>query len=123
MNKHHLIFAALGGVFGYGVYQMLQTLNVSHAGALFIATCVFATYAEIMARVRKTTVTTFSIVALIPFVPGGALYLTMLAVVNDDLFRAIELGVSVMADACILALGILMVSTVTHFIKTLYRNR
>lgn len=117
VNKEHLVFAALGGALGYASYELLLFLGMAHSGSLFLATCSFAMYSEVMARIRKTTVTTFSIVALIPFVPGGGMYLTMLAVVNDQLFKAIELGVSTIADACILALGIIVVATLSRIIS------
>lgn len=118
VNKEHLIYAALGGSIGYAMYELLLSIQLGHASALFLATCSFAIYSEVMARVRKTTVTTFSIIALIPFVPGGGMYLTMLAVVNDELFKAIDLGVSTIADACILALGIIFVATLSKLIQS-----
>ena len=75
-----------------------------------------------MARVRKTTVTTFLISGLFPLVPGAGMYYTMLAIVHNDLSEALSTGISTLSTAAVMALGILFVSTlsrgITYFRKT-----
>ena len=64
-----------------------------------------------MARILKTTVTTFAISGLIPLVPGKGMYMTMLYLVNGDMAAAGSSGLTTLASAGIIALGIMVVST------------
>ena len=64
-----------------------------------------------MARILKTTVTTFAISGLIPLVPGKGMYMTMLYLVNGDMAAAGSFGLTTLASAGIIALGIMVVST------------
>ena len=73
-----------------------------------------------MARVRKTTVTTFLISALFPLVPGAGMYYTMLGIVNNELDQALTMGVTTLSTAALMALGILFVSTLA---RLLFRPR
>ena len=48
----------------------------------FLATVAITIYAEAMARARKTPVTGYLLVALLPLVPGGGIYYTMEYCIN-----------------------------------------
>lgn len=117
VSKDNLLFAGIGGALGYFIYEVLQAAGISVNGAIFMASIALAVYSEIMARVRKTTVTTFEIGALIPLVPGKGMYLTMLSIVNNNLDEALKIGLSTLSSALLLALGILMVSTFAKMVK------
>lgn len=112
IRKENLIYASLGGGLGYLTYESLVLAGITHNTSLFLAAISFATYSEIMARVRKTTDTTFAISALIPLVPGKGMYLTMMAVINNDTATAVNTGLATLADATLLAVGIIFVSTI-----------
>lgn len=111
-----LFFAALGGGISWFFYSLSLEFKFSTISALFISSIIFSTYSEILARVLKTPVTTFVICALIPLVPGGGMYYTMLEVVNGDINKALELGINTIANAGTLALGVIFVSTITKLI-------
>lgn len=116
IKKANLIFAALGGGLGYFAYELLLSMHYSSNTSILFAAIIFASYSEIMARIRKTTDTTFAISALIPLVPGKGMYLTMLAIVNNQPNLALQQGLATLTDAALLAIGILIVST---FVKLL----
>ena len=86
-----LIPVGLGGGISWGVYLLCSAFLPSIA-SYFLAAVALSLYCEIMARVTKTPVTVFLLIALFPLVPGGGIYYTM------------EHGGS-------LALGILLVSS------------
>lgn len=103
--------AAIGGVlYKLGLYYGLGELMSNFMGAL-----VLSIGAEIFARICKTPVTTFVVCALIPLVPGGGMYRTMLEVVEGDVQGALTLALDTLSIAGVLALAILMVSTITRF--------
>lgn len=117
-----LLFAALGGGISWFFYSLSLSLNFSEVSSLFISALFFSTYSEIMARLFKTPVTTFVICALIPLVPGSGMYYTMLATINGELHKAVELGLKTLASAGTLALGVLFISTITSLIFRLKRK-
>lgn len=111
VKKENLVFAAIAGGIGWFVYASCIQLGFDSHVSTFFAAMGLATYAEIMARIRKTTVTTFLISGLIPLVPGDGMYQTMLAIVNKQLNDAVRIGISTLAIAGLLALGIMFIST------------
>ncbi|MGG7057436.1 threonine/serine exporter family protein [Clostridium nigeriense] len=116
----NLTFAALCGALGWFVYKFSLMIGVSDTTSLFLAALALSTYSEIFARVLKTPVTTFVIAALIPLVPGGGMYYTMVEAITGDVMKSLEIGINTMASAGSLALGIVLVSTIT---KILIKNK
>lgn len=111
IRGRQLFYSALGGGLAVFVYELGITLNMNLYLTLFMATICFSIYSEIMARLLKTTVTTFAISGLIPLVPGRGMYMTMLYLVNSDMNAAVSEGITTLASAGIIALGIMVVST------------
>lgn len=111
IRGRQLFYSALGGGLAAFVYELGITLNMNLYLTLFMATICFSIYSEIMARLLKTTVTTFAISGLIPLVPGRGMYMTMLYLVNSDMNAAVSEGITTLASAGIIALGIMVVST------------
>lgn len=96
------------------INELMLALGCSSFVAVFVASLGLALYSEIMARMRKTTVTTFLISALFPLVPGAGMYYTMLEIVNNELDVALETGVTTLSTAALMALGILFVTTLSR---------
>lgn len=122
VRKENIFAAAIGGGLGCLVNECGLALGLGPFFSIFLASLALASYSEIMARVRKTTVTTFLISGLFPLVPGAGMYYTMLAIVHNDLSEALSTGISTLSTAAVMALGILFVSTlsrgITYFRKT-----
>lgn len=100
-----LISASFIGGSGGVCYCVLLEQGSSQAYALFIASVLIAILSELFARWMKCPVTTFLLCALIPLVPGGGMYYTMLEVVNDNINGAISMGVETLIQACSIVLG------------------
>ena len=122
VRKENIFAAAIGGGLGCLVNECGLALGLGTFFSIFLASLALASYSEIMARVRKTTVTTFLISGLFPLVPGAGMYHTMLAIVHNDLSEALSTGISTLSTAAVMALGILFVSTlsrgIAYFRKT-----
>lgn len=109
-----LIYSALGGSVAAFVYYLCSyTWGFDNFISLFWASVTLAIYSEFMARKLKAPVTVFAICALICFVPGGGMYYTMLAIVNQHNMEALTLLIDTLSSAGALALGIVLVSTLT----------
>lgn len=109
----NLFLAAIGGSLGGIVYQLCFNMGASDLSAMFIASICISLYSEILARIAHTPVTTYIICALIPLVPGGGMYHTMLAAIQGKVIDALTLGLETITIAGALVLGILLVSTIT----------
>ncbi|MEW8955641.1 threonine/serine exporter family protein [Clostridium sp.] len=108
----NLIIASIGGALGWLFYSIFLFYGLTKVSSLFIASLIISIYSEICARVYKTPVTTFIISALIPLVPGGAMYYTMYEAVNGNASTALYMTMDTLASAGTLAFGIIVVSTI-----------
>ncbi len=105
-----LVFASLGGALGWLVYLLWNPLQ-NDILQFFLGTVALSVYSEVMARVHKTPVTGYLLVALLPMVPGGGIYYTMeyCIIGNTDMF--LETGLHTLGIAGALAMGVLLVSS------------
>ena len=122
IKNKNLFFAALCGSLGWFVYKLSLHLGFTDTIALFLASISLSTYSEIFARILKTPVTTFVVVALIPLVPGGGMYYTMVEAITGNVMSFLEIGIKTIASAGVLAIGVILVSTVTKTIVK-YKKR
>lgn len=122
VRKENILPAALGGGIGCLVNECGLAFGMGTFFSIFLATMALALYSEVMARIRKTTVTTFLISGLFPLVPGAGMYYTMLAIVHSDLDKALSTGISTLSTAAVMALGILFVSTLSRGFFHLKKN-
>lgn len=114
--------SALGGGLSWFFYIFSLKFNVSEPLAFFYASVMVAIYSEIMARVRKCPVTTFIICGILPLVPGGGMYYTMLASVEGNVTKSLNTGLSTLTIAGAVAVGVILVSSLTRLI-TFYYNK
>lgn len=111
-----LLFASLGGGLSWFVYSLCLNNNISEISSLLISSIIFSIYSEIMARILKTPVTSLVICALLPLVPGAGMYYTMYDVVTGNISSSISTGLHTIASAGTLALGVILVTTITRII-------
>ncbi len=121
--KNKLLGASLCGAIGGLVYDISLTLNNSQSFSLFIASVALAITSEILARIIKCPSTIFSICALIPLVPGGGMYYTMLAIINNDINKALLTGIDTIIQACAIVIGVILVSSIFHSYKKIQQLR
>ena len=116
-----LLVAALNGMIGGVVYNVLLTNNGSTL-SLFIASVVISIISGIMARILKCPTTTFLIAALIPLVPGGQMYYTVLDIINNDIAAAVNDGLKTVVDACSIVIGCVFISGLELALNSLQRR-
>lgn len=120
VRKENIFLTAIGGGLGCFVNEVCLWLGLSAFASIFLASLSLSFYSEALARVRRTTVTTFLISGLFPLVPGAGMYYTMLAIVHHELDEALQTGIATLSTAALMALGILFVSTL---FRALWRNK
>ncbi|NBK97418.1 MAG: threonine/serine exporter [Erysipelotrichia bacterium] len=112
----------IGGIGGITYYFCLQ-LGYGQVIALFVASVIISLLSEIFARIQKCPVTTFLLCALIPLVPGGGMYYTMLEVVRNNIDGAINAGADTIIQACSIVIGCMSVSSCLRMINQFKRSK
>ena len=117
-----LAFGAMGGLFSWAAFIGFNTFIKSQAVCYFLVAVVIATYAEVLARVLKTPTTTFLMTSLIPLIPGGSLYYTMVYAFGGNTQGFATKAIYTLQLASALALGIITVTAVAKIITNIKRN-
>lgn len=112
-----LFSVAFGGCLGWVLFLLLGFLIESEVARYFIVSVIVSLYGELMARVLKTPTTIYSVVCLVPFVPGSSLYYTMTSAFSGDMEGLIHNGSNTLKLAAALSLGVVIVGTAVVYIK------
>ena len=112
-----IFFAAFGGCLGWVLYLLLGLLFENEFARYLIVSIAVSLYGEIMARCLRTPTTVFSVVCLIPLVPGGALYYTMTNALSGSAQGFLSNGIRTLSLAAALSIGVVLVNTSFVYIK------
>ena len=118
-----MILCALGSALCWAVYYIANHLGCGNIIAYFFAGIVCAAYAETMARIRKCPAIAYLVIAIFPIIPGAGIYFTTGYLVKHDMTLFAEKGTETIAIAGVIAVGILMVSTIVRLWGVWKQNR
>lgn len=108
--------AALCGGIGGFTYSLALTFNISETISLMIGSICLSLASELAARRMKSPVTTFLVCALIPLVPGGGMYNTMIEMVKGDVYQALVTCAQTIIDAGSIAIGCTLVASLMRLV-------
>lgn len=108
----NIFFTAINGGIGFFLYTVCAPFG--HFFAPLFASMAIMLYSEIFARTRKTPATVFLGAALIPIVPGGSLYNTMLQALAGNPSEALGYFYIAIVETAAMALGIVLVSSIVQ---------
>ena len=112
-----VFFAAFGGCLGWVLFLLFGLFLESEVIRYLIVSIAVSLYGEVMARILKTPTTLFSVVCLVPLVPGSGLYYTMTHALSGNLEGFIERGAGTLSLAAALSLGVVIVNTSFVYVK------
>ena len=121
-KKQHIIAISLGGALSWAAYLLSAQFINSDPVCYFIASASVGIYAEIFSRILRTPTTNIFAVAVLPLIPGGALYYTMRYMVDGKWDKFLTQGNITINIAVSIALGIISVSTAVKLLKALNPN-
>ncbi|MEG0773226.1 threonine/serine exporter family protein [Clostridium sp.] len=119
----NLIIASAGGGLGWLIYSLIINSGGTEIVALFVASITISIFSEVFARIMKSPVTVFLICALIPLVPGGGMYYTTFEAVQGNVNESIVMGIQTLFNAASIAVGIILVSTISKIFTRLKMNK
>jgi len=114
-----LLAASVGGLLSWALFVIINRFVANEPIVYFIVACAISIYAEIMARVLKTPTTAFITGSLIPLIPGGSLYYTMVHAFSGDYDAFLPRAIHTLQLASALALGIIVSTTLARAINKL----
>ena len=121
--RRNILLAGFAGMLGMLIKDQFSLLYPDAAlASVFLGSSAVAVYSEIMARLRKTPATIFSIPGIFPLVPGVDAYHTIQLLAEQNYTEAMAYGVSTAAKASLIAFGILIVSAVFKKINKLHKK-
>ncbi|MCD8154436.1 MAG: threonine/serine exporter family protein [Clostridiales bacterium] len=109
-----LLICCLGGMLSWTVYYFTTRSGISELTAYFLAAAFAAIYSETMARIRKFPTISYLVVSIFPMLPGAGVYYTMNYIVLGEMSLVAEQGLYTIAIAGLMAVAILLVSTVVR---------
>ncbi len=122
VRSRKLWFSLLGGALNWGLYLLaMKKMGLPATMAYALGAAAGTLYAEILARIVKTPVTVFVITSVIPMVPGGALYYTMLGLLQGDKATFVDRGLYTLSAAGAMALGIFAATMLFRLLFTVGR--
>ena len=116
IRGRRLVAAAGGGLLCCALFVILGLFIQNEPLKYFIVSLATSVYSEIFSRILKTPTTTFIITALIPLIPGGALYYTMSSAFEGDFDIFLTNAISTLLLALALAVGVCIAVAGTRFI-------
>ena len=123
----NLIFSSLCGGLGWFVYLFSSKfISTNENFNYFLAAIFISLFSEISARVLKVPVLVFLVCGIIPLVPGGGMFYTLLETWKGNPDKALSLGCNTLMLAGSLATGIVLISSFTKLffsIKRLIQNK
>lgn len=117
------LLCALGGVVTWVVFDLILKAGGDEMFAYFSGAFLASVYAEVMARVRKYPAISYLVVSLFPLIPGAGIYYTMYYAVHGNMERFAAEGTRTGAIAGVMAVGVLLVSTIVRLSYTWKENR
>jgi len=114
--------ASLIGSVGYIIYWLLLRSGLADPTAIFLGSCAASLLAQITARRMRMIASVFSVLAIIPCVPGYGLYQTMFYIGQGELTLGLQKLASTMSSIMMLALGIAVGSTAFRFFIALRKK-
>ena len=121
-GKRHLLPASLGGMLGWGVYLLCMYFNMNIFAASIITAAFCQLYSEIFARKLAAPTTVFCIPAVVPLIPGSALYYTLYYGVSGDGILCADYAFQTLKFTFGIAVGISFVSAAVLIFKKLRRS-
>lgn len=109
------LLCALGGGITWAAYLLVQHLGGAELLCYFLATVVAAVFAEVMARIRKYPATSYLISSLLPLIPGAGIYYCAQQAMRGNSAGFVSHGSRTLAIAGCMAVGILLVVTLTRW--------
>jgi uncharacterized membrane protein YjjB (DUF3815 family) len=120
--KRALITSGISAGCGWLVYYIVLLNCKSYAAAVFLGTLLIGIISELLARIQKMPVSTFIIPCIVPLVPGGGMYYTMLYAIQNNTKLMFSYFYQTLTFAGSIAVAIMVSSSIFKVVKSFKSN-
>ena len=117
VRKNRLPFGIISGLIAIIILFICDDMGLPILAQNMFAAMLATLYSEIIARIVKAPATVFIISGIIPLTPGGSLYYTMNAIVEESAKDFEYYGTRTGLTALGIALGIVFISVIFYQIN------
>ena len=108
------LYCTLGGALTWIAYCVTLRCGGGDILAYFVGGIVAAAYSETMARIRKYPAISYLVISIFPLIPGAGIYYSAGYLVTKEMTMFTDRASQTIAIAGVLAVGILLVSTLVR---------
>ena len=123
INHYDIFWTAFCGAIGWGIYLSVSRYYFSQTAAYFCGALCVGLISELFAFAFKKPATICIVPGIIPLVPGGGLYETMLMAVLGRMDDAATTGFQTLSAAAAIAVGIALASSIARLITVSRRQK
>ncbi len=121
--RKSILYAGFTGALGWTLYIYIKYITESPIFSVFIGSIVVSILGEIFARIDKKPVTTFIIPGIVPLVPGYAIYLAMINLIDQNFFEAVEIGTEAVFIGGAISSGIIIIASIAKIFKRINNKK
>lgn len=108
LHGRRLLLAGVGAMLGWIIYLILFHYTNQEIMSYGIAGIFTTLYSQALARIVKSPATLFLVPSVVPMLPGGYLYYTMLYAVSGEWDKCLFEGTLTLGTAAVLAVGMIV---------------
>ena len=118
-----IAICAFGGMITWVVFCVGSYFGIDIYASYFFAAVTAAIYAELMARIRKYPAISYLVVGIFPLIPGAGIYYATSLLLKGDREAFVQKALETIGIAGVIAVGILMVSTLVRLQNVLVKKK
>ena len=117
IKLRHMIMAGIGGTLTQFIFLAFELSGTNEMLCYFFSAAAVSVYSEIMARRLRVPVNMYLVIGIIPLVPGGYMYNTMITLIGGDTDMFYEMFLTAVGIAGAIAMGVFAVSAFVRLIR------
>ncbi len=118
----HMLAAGIGAALTQLIFTGFEMSGLGQMICYFFAASAVSVYAELMARRLHVPVNMYLVIGIIPLVPGGNMYNTMISLVGGDIDSFSHLFAEAVGIAGSIAMGVFAVSAIMRLIRMITKQ-
>ncbi len=117
INRYDIFWSSLAGAAGWLIYLALSLYVGNQSAGYMAGALAVGLLAELFAVLFRKPATVFIVPGIIPLVPGGGMYETMLMAVLGKMDEVARVGFATLTAACAIAVGIALASSFARLVN------
>ena len=122
VRLRHIITAGIGGTITQLIFMSFEYNGGENMLCYFFSAAAVSVYAEIMARRLHAPVNMYLVIGVIPLVPGGYMYNTMITLIGGDIDMFSRQFAETVGIAGSIAMGVFAVSAIIRVIRIITKK-